>query len=179
MNTNIDRKLDKHIELIGRYARVALTKIMKPAKYSLNDLIQEGVLAFLYAEKQFDKDRGVLFRTYLINCLRNHFTNLVKHSYRGKKMDSLSSWGNLLDGELSSELDSTSRKNAIPDTLEIVQVSFLIRSFNEDELEYVNAILSLKHKPRRSRRKTARKELGISYEREVELRNSIRDKIRK
>lgn len=162
---NTDKKLDEYIKLIEGHARVALMKIMKPAKYSLDDLIQEGVIAFLYAKQEFVESRGASFRTFLIKCLRNQFTNLVKKSYRNKEINDYSSLNETNSATLS--------------TLEIVQISFVIKSFSADELEYVNAVLSLAHKSRGSRRKVARQNLGISYEREVELRNSIRDKIKK
>ena len=91
MDTNIDKKLDKHLNLIERHAHVALKKIMKPVKYSLDDLIQEGVLAFLYAKRGFEEDRNTSFRTYLTTCLRNHFTNLVKQTYHNKERSDYSS----------------------------------------------------------------------------------------
>jgi len=143
---------------------------MKPAKYSVDDIIQEGVLAFLYAEKEFMEGRGASFKTYLTRCLRNHFINLIRQTYRNKEVS---------DYPSLEEVNSVNKKATPLDTLEIVQTSFIIESFSDNELEYVNAILSLTHKARGGRRKTARRNLGISYEREVELRNSIRDKIRK
>ncbi len=176
---DINEKLDKHTDLIKRHAQVALRKIMKPAKYSLDDLIQEGVLAFLYAEREFVEGRGASFQTFLTTCLRNHLTNLVKQTYRSKEMDDPSSWNNLRGSKFSGEINSKKERNVVPDTSEIVQVFFIIESFSDEELEYVDAMLSLVHKSRGGRRKATRKNLGISYERETELRNSIRDKIRK
>lgn len=170
MDRDIDKKLDEHIGLIKGYAQVALTKIMKPMKYSLDDLTQEGVIAFLYAERSFMKDRNASFRTHLTNCLRNHFSNLVKRTYRNKEIVNLSFYNTFYDNEIFS-------MNI--DALKIIQTSFIIESLGKEELEYVNTILSLVHKPKRRRRKVARETLKISYEREMELRNSIRDKIRK
>jgi len=36
--------IDNYTELIEKHAQVAWTKIMKPVKYSLDDLIKEGAL---------------------------------------------------------------------------------------------------------------------------------------
>lgn len=171
MNRNIDKKLDDHIQLIERYARVALLKIKKPAKYSLDDLIQEGVLAFLLAEKEFVEGRGATFRTYLTRCLRNWFASLVKHTYQNKEKDGFQ--------EKDYNDEWCSKKKTIPDILELVQVSFIIKSLSKEELQYISTVLSFSHIHRRSRRKNSRTHLGISYEREVELRNSIKDKIKK
>ena len=161
----MDINIDDYTELIEKHARVAWTKIMKPAKYSLDDLIQEGALAFLHAKREFVEGKGATFQTFLISCLRNWFTNLIKKTYRNKERNDYSSL---------NEINS-----ATLDTLEIVQTLFIIESFSADELRYTNAILSLAHESRGGRRKAARQNLGISYEREVELRNSIKDKIKK
>lgn len=169
-----DKQLfDEYYDLIQKHARVAWTKIMKPPKCTLDDLVQEGVQCFLDTKRQFDDSRGIAFRTFLIGCLRKHFTSLVRQSYQDK-MSPL-----LLDNKFLETEVLGYGKSRIPNPLEIVQISFLIQSFNAEEIEYVTAILACTDVPKRSRRKTARKNLRISFEREVKLRNGIRAKIKK
>ena len=173
----IEVELETYIELIKKHARVALKKIKKPAKYGLDDLTQEGAIVFLYTKKEYVY-RGASFKTILTKRLRNHYVNLVRRSYRNKEISNTPSWGSSRMGNFLRETIFTSKKSSI-DTFEIVQMSFVIDDFNEYELEYIHAVLSFTHKPRRSRRKAARETLEISYERESELRASIKDKIRK
>lgn len=168
----IDEKLDLNIELIKRHARVALTKVKKPTSLSLDDLIQEGVVVFLKADERYLKNRSASFKTYLTTCLRNHYTSLIKRTYRNKKVTGFPSWDNLQDDAFFGGINSL-------DAFEIVQLSFIIEDFSSDELKYVDAMLSFTHKHRKSRRKATREVLGITYEREQELRRSLYDKIKK
>jgi len=163
-----DEILDSYTELITRYAQVAMKKLKKPTKVSLNDLKQEGAVVFFLSKKLYKKDRGASFKTFLTRCLQNHFADLVKKTYRNMEINNLS-----FQDDFHDEL------NYVVDTFEIVQLSFIIEDFSSDELNYINAVLSFTHKHRRSRRKAAREFLGISYEREQELRRSLKDKIRK
>jgi len=173
----IDVKLETYTELIKNHAQVALKKIKKPAKYNLDDLTQEGVIVFLYTKKEYEY-KGASFKTILTKRLRGHYTTLVKRSYRNKEVNNIPSWDNSQISNFLRETILTSKKSGT-DTFEIVQMSFVIDNFNDDEIKYINAVLSFTHKPRRSRRKATREILGISYERESKLRASIKDKIRK
>jgi RNA polymerase sigma factor (sigma-70 family) len=166
---NTTKLLEEHTQLIRDYAQIALRKLKKPTISNVDDLIQEGVIAFLNASDDYDKDRGASFKTFLITCLKRHFTDLISRSYRKKEVAN------------SVHIDNHVSKNqkTAQNTLDIVQTQFLIESLTEDEIMYVSAVISLADKFRRSRRKLARESLGISYEREMELRRSISDKIRK
>jgi len=177
MDTDKTRKLDDWLHLIETHAWVAWTKIRKPAEHAMDDLIQEGVTVFLNACNDFSGDRGASFRTFLTGCLRNHFTSLAKQTYQNKLTSQTSS--SLQGNRFREEVDSKHRVSAMSTTLEEVQMLFLMRSFSPEELEYITAILACAHISPRSRRKAARQDLNISFEREVKLRNSIRDKIKK
>lgn len=172
MNTK-NELFDKHFDLIQQYARVAWTKIMKPAKCTIGDLIQEGVCVFLNAKRDFDANRGATFRTFLIGCLRRHFTGLVIQSYQAK-MSPL-----LQDTKFFENRASRHGRYTLSEPLEAVQMLFLIQSFNMEELDYIATILTCTHVPQRSRRKITRENLNLSFEREVKLRNSIKAKIQK
>lgn len=177
MGIDTSRKLDDWFHLIETHAWVAWTKIRKPAECTMDDLIQEGVTVFLNACNDFNEEKGTTFRTFLTGCLRNHFTSYAKQTYRNKPGIDFSREERSL--VFQKEEDNRQRPGALSTTLEIVQMLFLLRSFNPEELEYITAILACTHISPRSRRKVARQNLNISFEREVKLRNSIRDKIRK
>ncbi len=164
-----NQPFDEYRDLIQKHAQVAWTKIMRPPKCTLDDLFQEGVQCFLDTRRQFDSSRNIVFRSFLIGCLRKHFTSLVQRSYQNK----LSFSQDNLDAEVMGY-----GRNRIPNPLEMVQLSFLIQSFNQEEIRYIITILACTE-PKRSRRKAARKSLSISFEREVKLRNGIMAKIRK
>lgn len=172
---NTEEMLILHTGLIKKYAQVAMIKVKKPTEYTLDDLFQEGALVFLRTEKTYVKSRGASFKTFLTLCLRNHFASLVKRTYRKQ----IPSWITALDrSTFSEEMDFITKKKAL-DTFEVVQMLFLIDSFSSDELKYVNTIMSFIYIPKRYRRKTTREALGISYDREKELRRSLKDKIKK
>lgn len=183
---SIDVTLDPYLDLIERHAQVALKKIKKPAEHTLEDLVQEGVIVFLYTKKEFE-DRGASFKTILTRRLRGHLCTLVKQSYRNKENFGIASRDELED--MFSEVDkkgnvkrdakkivSISKKD-IMDVFEIVQMSSIFDTFDSDEVAYIDAVLSFSHIPKKGRRKAARKLLGISYEKERKLRSSIKDKI--
>lgn len=48
------------------------------------DLIQEGMLGFLSAIRQFDLERGVPFKTFAERCIRNRILTAIKSAARFK-----------------------------------------------------------------------------------------------
>lgn len=172
----IEVELEDYTNLIKDHAIVALKKAKKPSKFSLDDLIQEGVIVFICTKNEYDVHRGASFKTIFTKRLRGHYTNLVRKSYRDKEISS-DCWNSRVD-DFSREIIPMNKGNSLG-AFEIVQTSFIIDSFNKDEIEYIRALLSFAYKPRKSRRKATREYLGISYDRERELRASISDKIRK
>lgn len=169
--------LSIHAKLIKQYAQVALRKLKKPTICNVNDMYQEGVIAFLGAEVNYDETRGASFKTFLITCLRQHFSDLITQSYRKKETANSA----LIEQTVINKRENLYRKifQHTADTFEIVQMQFLLKDFTEDEIKYIDMIISLVNIARRSRRKRTRENLGISYEREMALRRSIHDKIKK
>lgn len=158
--------LEQHHKLIEDYAKVAYHKIRKPPQYSTKDLIQEGIVVFLLTREDYSSERGASFKTYLTMRLRQHFSDVVKKSYQHFK-----------DGLGGKE--RIERKSRVVDPVEATHITFLLKELTPEELEYTETMLLLYGERYFVRRKVARSMLGISYGREVKLRNSIRDKVRK
>ena len=173
---SIDVCLEEYRTLIEKHAAVALKKVKKPARYGVDDLVQEGMIVFLFTQKEF-VDRGASFKTILIRRLRGHFATLVKNSYRNMEVSGVASFDTIKDDV--KDATSVGKNNTIVDVFSLAQMAFAIEDLNSEEKTYVKAILFQGDKPKRSRRKAARKYLSISYERERKLRKSIQDKIRK
>lgn len=62
--------------LICRYAK-AYGKLYSSAVYGIDDLIQQGYFALLYAIRAYSRDRGYLFSTYLQYAYKNAVRGLV------------------------------------------------------------------------------------------------------
>ena len=168
----MDDQLDLYTELIKRHAYVAFRKIKKPPKLTLGDLVQEGSHCFLVTKHVFYKEQRASFKTFLTRLLRQHFNDIVTRSYRHKEKSIC-----LINDR---EKIHVMKHKLQVDPAEIVHVSFLLNDFTADELEYVEAMLqSIGEKRWSSRRGLVRKKLGITYNREVEMRNSLADKVRK
>jgi len=168
----MNEQLDPYTELIQNYAYVALRKIKKPSGMTFEDLFQEGAQVFLVAKILFNKDKKSSFKTWLIRLLRNHFNDIVVRSYHHKK----ESFHSISDQEKAHVM----KYKLQMDPVEIVHISFLLNNFTVDELEYIKAMLqSIGEKHWSARRGLVRKTMGISYSREMKLRNSIADKVRK
>lgn len=179
MNTAAYEIVDTYLELIEQHARVALKKIKRPRRYTLEDLVQEGVVVFLFTKKEY-VDRGATFKTILIKRLRGHFASLVKRTYRIKEENRIflgqrdpRAAGTIKNGKIVPELDIGSGP------FEIACLSFTIENFTKEEIDYVNAMLSHTHISKRSRRKVVRETLEMSYGREVKVRRSIGVKMKK
>lgn len=170
MNADTDEKLDTYRELIKAHAFVALGKMKKPLKCDFNDLFQQGVVVFLQTKKNYSDKREASFRTYLVVCLRQHYSDEVKKSYRNKET-------NLLCTYHPGKLPAVKHKSC-GDPVEAVSITLLLDKFTPDELEYAEVMVSLEGVKRTSRRKVARGILGITTWREKELRNSIESKMK-
>lgn len=46
--------------------------------YEHDDLVQEGLLAFLIAGKNFDEQNGASFKNYAVMCTKNRFKDIAK-----------------------------------------------------------------------------------------------------
>lgn len=48
--------------------------------YETQDIVQEGLLAFLIATKTYDENENASFKTYASKCAKNRFNDLAKKS---------------------------------------------------------------------------------------------------
>lgn len=48
--------------------------------YEVQDMVQEGLLAFLIATKTYDENAGASFKNYASKCAKNRFNDLAKKS---------------------------------------------------------------------------------------------------
>jgi len=175
--------LKQYIRFIEDHARVAYHKIKKPSQCTIQDLVQEGVVVFLLAKRDYN-ERKASFKTFFTMRLRNHFSDIVKKSYRNKEVEAfhiviqqcIAGYDSLKDGDILNRI--LSQKN-IPNPIEVTQITFLLKALTPEELEYTKTMIFLHKKAYHTRRRIARETLGISYAREVKLRNSIKSKIRK
>jgi len=165
----MNETIDSYTNLIKNHARVALKKMKKPLNCDIEDLTQEGTIVFLNVKEVYEEDRGCSFKSFLTRCLRQHFGDLVSRSYRSKETTGVE-----LGNKLLIETSKISHN-----AFDIVSTRFIIDDFSFDELEYVKMIFSFINISTKYRRKLVRKTLKISYDREMELRRSIHDKIRK
>lgn len=163
----VEVQIEPYIELIKNYARVTLRKVKKSPWFSYDDLLQEGMVAFLQAKKQYSSEKGASFKTFLIMQLRHHLSDIVKASYRNRESN--------LDQEKFSEIAARSSENPI----EMVHVSHLLGDLTPEELKYIKTMLVLRGEKKYLRRKITRETLGISQNEENRIRNNIDNKITK
>lgn len=72
--------LDDYMELIRNHAKVGLRYMRHPTIYTLDDMIQEGIIAFMKA-KRTDKKKSS-FKTWLTTCLRSHYYSMMIRSFK-------------------------------------------------------------------------------------------------
>jgi len=164
-------KFDDYAEIIQNYAYVALKKLKQPPEYNLDDLFQEGAIVFLEAKNRFKYDRNCSFKSFLILLLKQHFSTIVMSSYKNKKDISLTT--------LEFDNKNFEISGGAYDALTVVSMVHILADFSSDELDYIKTILLFVDQSTKYRRKLTRNALKISYEREVELRNSIYSKMKK
>jgi len=175
--------LKQYIRLIEDHARVAYYKIKKPSQCTIQDLVQEGVVIFLLAKQDYN-ERKASFKTFFTMRLRNHFSDIVKKSYQNKEIGTfhiviqqhIAGYGGLKDENILNRI--LSQKNT-PNPIEVTQITFLLKALTPEELEYTKTMIFLHEKAYHTKRRITRETLGISYAREVKLRNSIRSKMKK
>jgi len=73
--------LDQYMNVIKSHARVGYTKLRHPSVYSVDDLIQEGVLVFYRVLNSYKENGPAAFKTLLIRSLRNHYITMMKKSF--------------------------------------------------------------------------------------------------
>ncbi len=160
---NIDLK--DYTTLITEYAIVALKKVKKPTTYNLEDLFNEGVIVFLHARNDYNPDSEASFKTYLIRRLVGHFATLAKKTWKNRECRYVD--------------QRTATKEDFGDPFERTHCSLILQEFTEEELNYIEALLSIAGEKKRYRRRAAREKMKIKYTREVKIRNSIHSKMEK
>jgi len=163
----METQLERYIKLIEDHAQVAYHKIRKPSQYTTKDLVQEGVIVFLLTKEAYSSEKGASFKTYLTMRLRQRFYDIIKESYQHFK-----------DGSDRKEKLERRPKNSV-NPVEAASITFLLKKLTSEELEYTKTMLWLYGEKYFVRRKVAREMLGITYGREIKLRNSIRSKVRR
>jgi len=145
-------KLDDYMDIIVSHARVGLRRMRAPTPYDLEDMIQEGKIAFVKA-KRTDKQKSK-FSTYLTTCIRNRFYSMMVKSFRRPENDSIqpnkvfkhqTGFRAMLEHrEALSKYNQSS--SGAHKTIKMVDstdaIKAMIRILSDKELTYVSMILS-------------------------------------
>jgi len=73
--------LNQYMDVIKSHARVGYIKLRHPSVYSIDDLVQEGVLVFYHVFDIYRENGPAAFRTLLVRSLRNHYITMMKKSF--------------------------------------------------------------------------------------------------
>ena len=159
-----------HISTITSYARVCYRKLKKPALLQPDDLVNEGILIFLKAAKEFDPLRNDSFDYFLKQCLRNGFGRLVRKSYRKitqVSVDPLNpSHENVITKFLPERLVVLFE---LSKQLNYIETEYLIKLLNPSQL--TNELIGTK---RKSVGKLVRKDVGITNRQGLRIERKIR-----
>lgn len=99
--------------LVTKRAWLLLTEINRPT-IEVDDLIQSGFIAFLYAVDRYDPAGGAKFSTYLCICLKNAFGECLGIRTEKQKQDPIN-WAASLNSPLADEKDSGKLFDIVPD----------------------------------------------------------------
>jgi len=166
-------KFEDYQKLVEDYAVVAYKKIKKPSIYSLDDLIQEGVIAFVSAQDKYKESSAASFKTWLTLLLRNHFTKIILKSY--KSIDRVAptedeAEGCFLEGHRGRSINSchiAQMSEMIP-KLSGIQLQYVLFTLNPPEEAVEQMSKSLK-----SKRQIIRKYLSITSSEENNIRKVL------
>lgn len=177
-----DIRLDDYMPTIKAYARVGLRKMRRPSIFSLDDMVQEGVIAFIRA-RDTDKKKSK-FSTYLTTCIRNKFYSLMVKSFRIPSNDNLKpnrvfrhqvgsqamtdhfTAMNKYRGGHGLNLGRTTRDVDFEDAMET-----LSKVMDDDETQYVTMIMS------GITAVDAPKKMGISNYKKTKVQKSLAKKL--
>lgn len=168
-------------DLVESMAFVALQKMRKPSPYSFEDLCQEGYIVCVeWVKRWWNPERGASLKTFITGGLRLYFTDFVKLSYKSNvnpcpvsALQFEDEDGTLVDSEVL-DYEKTSTE---PDPVELASFNETMGRFTPEELQYVLQTLSRNEKGRSPSRANIRKTLGLSDEKEEEIRASIMEKL--
>lgn len=163
-------ELQTYTILIEDHAWVALKKIKKPTIYTHEDLVSEGIVLLLEAEKIYQIDKKASFKTFFIHILRNYFCDIIKKSYSPNKCF-------VDDEQREDHMRQYYEKHKIQDPSNLAQTNLLLETLTEDEIYYAVKVLLSHQSSASKRRKEARKALQISIKQEDKIKMSIFTKL--
>lgn len=99
--------------LVKKRAWLMLTEINRPT-IEVDDLVQSGFIAFLYAVERYDPAGGAKFSTYLCLCLKNAFGECLGIRTEKQKNDPIN-WAVSLSNPLADDKDSGKLFDIVPD----------------------------------------------------------------
>lgn len=106
---------------------------LTPTDFVINnkdDLIQEGYIGLLKAQKNYNPDKGIKFSTYATMCIRNEMLLYMRQIKKDKRNISLNS---ILDEENQLELVDVLSENSNFDNK--MMIDFIFNSKELDEKE--------------------------------------------
>ena len=71
------------IEYIRNIAKKVIAA-SRASDFDIDDLIQQGCIGYMRAERTFDAQEGVLFSTHAYRCIRGEMLSLVQSSQRAR-----------------------------------------------------------------------------------------------
>ena len=99
--------------LVKKRAWLMLMEINRPT-IEVDDLVQSGFIAFLYAVERYDPAGGAKFSTYLCLCLKNAFGECLGIRTEKQKNDPIN-WAVSLSRPLADDKDSGKLFDIVPD----------------------------------------------------------------
>ena len=167
--------LDQYMNTIKSHARVGHVKLRHPSVYSVNDLIQEGVLVFYRALNSYRENGPAAFKTLLIRSLRNHYITMMKKSFNQRTGSDIRSSEYPINHPLIRYAERRRITMSGTSSEDIVDsednISTIVGKLNNKEKNYVQLVI--KHG-----RKSARGIMHMSLFTEQKMRRQIQNKIR-
>lgn len=168
----ITETIEPYLQLIKNHAWVALKKIKKPTILTHEDLVSEGIVIFYSIKEEaegykYKANKGASFKTFFILNLRNHYSEVVKKSYRYSK-EMIQQYSH--DSKNKTKSSSTPYFN--------LESDMIISKLSYRERIYVYLIQSLSPLLKlNQKREMVRKTLNLSKYCENFMRKSIYNKI--
>lgn len=158
--------VEEHRDLVESMAWVAFGKIRRPSAWELDDLIQEGyIVCTEWVQRWFDPSKGASLRTFICGGLRNHFTDIVRKSFRDYP-----------EQVETHETDLRKRSSEHgPEEMAIFNETFQ-QKLTEQHREYIRLMLVEAQKGPQPRDRV-RAAMGITLTVEEYLRKDIRERL--
>jgi len=173
-------KFEDYEHTIKDYAYVAWKKTKKPSVLEVEDFVQEGYVAFLWAKKRYKTDSKASFKTYLIMTLRCHFETIFKKSY--KRIVCVTSTKEEENGTIDDVMEYNQPRTITP--YEIARVSEILNILTPEEMKYITfslcppkVIVKKMTKSLKNKRRITRKALCFTRVEENNIRKSLKNKL--